>query len=366
MEEARRVPLALSTERVVLYTCGLTLLCLAQIKLVLNQRFGDWTVFWAAGATAGTQHLLNPHKHADWQAAHHIPLSPFVYLPGTAWFFLPFKHLSVVQGYAVNAAVMFALLICAGLICARIYALPKWFGVLAVLAWAPAIAGVTTGQISPLGLVLCAIAILALVERKPFLCGAAVGLLLYKPPYAIPFVLLLLVRREWRAVAVVAAGAVAWYAASVTATGGDVLWPAHYVDTLQAYFAPDFAFNGGKAVSIPALLLRAHTPLWIATAVALVILSSSVPFMMRRPILEAASMTPLVGLVANPHTWPYDVVLALPALFYLMKVLPESRRTPVICAMYLIAPLWFFTPILHFDVLAILCIGLLAYWWTIS
>jgi hypothetical protein len=364
--EARRVPLALSTERVVLYACGLTLLCLAQIKLVLNQHFGDWTVFWSAGATAGTEHLLNPHKHADWQAAHQLPLSPFVYLPGAAWLFLPFKHMSVLQSYGVNAAIMFAVLIVAGVICARIYTLPRWFAILAVLAWAPAIAGVTTGQISPLGLLLSALVILALVERRPLLAGAAAGLLLYKPPYAIPFLLLFIVRREWRAVAAAAAVAVVWYAASVTATGGDAAWPIHYARTVQAYFGPDFAFNGGKAVSIPALLLRAHAPLWIATAVALVVFFSAIPLLIRRPIAEAASMTPLLGLMANPHTWPYDVALALPALFYLMKRLPERRRTAIVCALYLIAPLWFFTPILQFDVLAIICIGLFAYWWTIS
>ncbi len=364
--EARRVPLALSTERVVLYACGLTLLCLAQIKLVLNQRFGDWTVFWAAGATVGTEHLLNAHKHADWQAAHHLPLSPFVYLPGAAWLFLPFKHLSVMQGYALNAAIMFGVLVVAGFICARIYALPKWFAVLAVLAWAPAIAGVTTGQIAPLGLLLSSLAILGIVEGSPWLAGLSAGLLLYKPPYAIPFLLLFVVRREWRSLAFAAATSVVWYAASVTATGGDAQWPIHYARTLQAYFAPDFAFNGGKAVSIPALLLHARAPLWVATAVALVIFFSAVPLLARRPLLEAASMTPLLGLVANPHTWPYDVALALPALFYLMKQLPERRRTTIVCVLYLIAPLWFLTPIFHFDVLAILCTGLFAYWWTIE
>ncbi len=363
---SRRVPIALSTERIVLYASFLTLICLAQIRLVLNQRFGDWTVFWSAGATAGTDHLLNPHKHADWQAAHHLPLSPFVYLPGTAWLFLPFKHVSELQGYALNAAIMFGVLVCAGLMCARIYALPKWFAVLATLAWAPAIAGVTTGQISPLGLLLSSLVILGVVERSPWLAGGCTGLLLYKPPYAIPFLLLFVVRREWRAAAVTAAIAIVWYAASVTATGGDVKWPIHYVQTVQAYFGPDFAFNGGKAVSIPALLLHAHAPLWIATLIAFLIFFSAIPLLARRPVLEAASMTPLLGLVANPHTWPYDVVLALPPVFYLMKQLPERTRTKIVCGIYLIAPLWFFTPILHFDVLAIFCTGLFAYWWTIQ
>jgi hypothetical protein len=178
--------------------------------------------------------------------------------------------------------------------------------------------------------------------------------------------LLLLARREWRALAVTAAFALVWYVASVTATAGDVQWPVHYVAALQTYFAPDFAFNRGKAVSIPALLLLARVPLPGAIAVALLILLSTVPLLRKRPLLEAASMTPLVGLVANPHTWPYDVVLLLPALFYLMTRLPQQRRTQLICALYLIAPLWFFTPILHFDVLAIVCIGLYAFWWSYS
>jgi hypothetical protein len=308
--------------------------------------------------------LLNPHKHADWQVAHHVPMTPFVYIPGTAWLFLPFKHLSLIEGYALNAALMFGVLICAGILCARIYGMPKWFGVLGVLAWAPSIAGVTTGQISPLGLLLSTLAILGLVQQSPLLAGAAVGLMLYKPPYAIPFILLLLVRRDWRALAIAGAFAVVWYAASVTATAGDVQWPVHYIAALQQYFAPDFAFNGGKAVSIPALLLLAHVPLWFAVLAGAIVLLSAIPLLLRRPLLEAASMTPLVGLVANPHTWPYDVVLAIPPIFYWMTRLPQQWRTKAVCALYVIAPLWFFTPILHFDVLAIVCIGLFAFWWS--
>lgn len=358
----RSVPLALSRERIVLYASVLLLLCLAQIRLVAAQRYGDWSAFWAAGSTAGTLQLLDPHLHADWQFAHHLEMTPFVYLPGAAWFFVPFKGLSLAAGYAINAALMFVVLICSGFLCARIYAMPKWFAVLAVLAWAPAIAGVATGQIAAIGLLLTLLVILGVVEDMPLLAGLAAGLLLYKPPYALPLLLLLLVRREWRALAVAAACAVVWYALSVLATAGDYAWPVHYARALQSYFGPDFAYNGAKAVSIPGLLLRAHAPVWLASLAGAAVLAAAIPLVRRRPALESASMIVLAGLVANPHTWPYDVALALPALFYLMTHLPARRRTVAMCAVYLLAPLWFFTPVFHFDVLAIICIGIAGYW----
>lgn len=356
------LPLAEQRDRAILYGGALLLLCLAQIRLVAAQKYGDWTAFWSAGWTAGTGQLLNPHRHADWQHAHHLDMTPFVYLPGTAWAFLPFRHVSIPAGYAINAALMFALLVWAGVIAARVYALPKWFSVLAVLAWAPAIAGVATGQISPLGLLLTLAFIAALTRGSPFGAGLAAGALLYKPPYAIPLLVLLLARREWRALAVSAVCAALWYALSVAATAGDFSWPAHYVATLQSYFAPDFAYNGAKAVSIPGLLLRAHAPVWLAAGAGAAILVAGAVLTARRPVLEAASIMPLVGLLANPHTWPYDVVLALPALFFLMTHAPPDRRMWIVYGSYIIAPLWFFSFVFHFDVLAIVCVAIAAYW----
>ena len=85
-------------------------------------------------------------------------------------------------------------------------------------------------------LLLCMLFILGLVRRQPILAGAAVGLLFFKPTDAVVFVLLLVIRREWRALAVVAAACVAWYIASVPASAGDWIWPYHYAAYLSAYY----------------------------------------------------------------------------------------------------------------------------------
>jgi hypothetical protein len=78
--------------------------------------------------------------------------------------------------------------------------------------------------------------------------------------------------------------------------------------------------------------------------------------------IEACSLALLAGLAASPHTLPYDLALALPAVFFLMTHMREPLRTRVICMLYLIAPLWLLSGILHFDVLAVICDGLAIAW----
>jgi len=78
--------------------------------------------------------------------------------------------------------------------------------------------------------------------------------------------------------------------------------------------------------------------------------------------LESASFAPLIAIAAGPHILPYDAVLAIPALLYIFTGAGEPFRTRFMVAFYLIAPVWFFTGYLHFDVLAVLCDGLVLAW----
>jgi hypothetical protein len=186
--------------------------------------------------------------------------------------------------------------------------------------------------------------------------------LLYKLPYALPFVALLAVRRNGRALLMVAACAVLWYFASVAATAGDWHWPAHYVSALQGYAAADARFNAEKAAGLPLLLLRAGVPQFTAMLCGAALFALALPLLARMPALEAASFTPLIGLAAGPHTLPYDLALILPALWYLMTHLTEPLRTRAVCTIYVLAPLWLLSGVVHFDVLALICEGLALAW----
>lgn len=355
-------PLRLSRERIVLYASVLIVLCLIQVRFVIAQHFGDWSAFWAAGATAGTPDLLDPQRHGAWLAAHHMLRTIFPYLPGAAWFWYPVRGLSLAAGYACSFALMALAAFGAAILAARAYPFPRLVAVMLTFAWAPVIAALATGQNSPLGLLLTMCAVTAAALQAPLAAGLAAGALLYKLPYAIPFVLLFAVRRDVRALAMVALCAIAWYFISVAATGGDWSWPSHYVSALHGYFGADFRYNADKSLSIPAMLMRVGVSPTLAFAAGAAIFAIALPLLARVPLLEAASFAPLIALASNSHTLPYDAALALPALFYLMTNAAEPLRTRLICALYLAAPLWLLSGVFHFDVLAVLCDGLALLW----
>lgn len=348
-------PLRISKDRAVLYGAFLILVCATQVRFVVAQGFGDWSAFWAAGATAGTPDLLNPHRHEAWQTAHHLLTTIFPYLPAAAWIFFPFKGLSLGAGYAANFAVMSALAAAAAVIAARVYAVQTQFALLMTFAWSPVMAALSTGQNSTLGLALTMCAILGITVESPIIAGLATGALLYKLPYALPFVVVFLLRKQWRALAVVSACAAVWYIASVGATAADWMWPQHYVAALDNYFAADAQHNAVKAIALPALLMRLGVGTPIAFAAGAALFAAALPAFARCSLLEAVSFAPLVGLAANPHTQPYDAVMAIPAVCFFATHAAEPLRTRVIVAFYVVAPLWMLSGVLRFDVLAVLC-----------
>jgi hypothetical protein len=54
--------------------------------------------------------------------------------------------------------------------------------------------------------------------------------------------------------------------------------------------------------------------------------------------------------------------MMLPALYFLMTRLREPLRTRLICAIYLVAPLWLLSGVFRFDVLALVCEGVCLVW----
>lgn len=355
-------PLRISAERVAMYAAALAALCLVQVRFVVEQNFGDWSAFWAAGSTAGTAQLLDPRLHAAWMHRHHLLATIFPYLPGAAWLLLPFKHLSLGEGYAANFAVMLLCAAGAAAIASRAFGLPRLSAFALAFAWAPLLAAPATGQNSPLALLLATAATAALIAGNETAAGLAAGALLYKWPYAAAFIALFVLRGQYRALAVSALCAAAWYAASVAATGGDWHWPLQYAGALHGYFAADARMNAEKAAGLPALLMRAGVPASAAILAGALLALAALPLLARAPLAQAAPASLLVALAAGPHTLPYDLALMLPAIWYFAARGQEPLRTRIICGIYLLAPLWLLSGVVHFDVLAPLCVGAALCW----
>ena len=133
---------------------------------------------------------------AQYQAANGLPPTPFVY---PAWVALPYVPLAALPydlAGALHVALMLAALVVAAVLGARVFAIPRAWAVLGTLAWAPAAAGVVSGQNTSVALLLVVGVAAALQAGRPVLAGILGGLLLYKPQLDVPIVLTL----AWRGV----------------------------------------------------------------------------------------------------------------------------------------------------------------------
>ena len=351
--------LRISPDRIWLYGSALAALNLVIAICVWVRGYADdWHVFFTAGSLVGSRALLDPFA---WQSAHHLITSPFVYTPGFAWFYVPFEHIPLLQGAIANGIVAVALGIVCAVIAAELYDIPRSLAILAVLAWAPIGAVILEDQNAMFGLLLVCIAIAGLVRKSSLITGIAVGLLFYKPQYALPWILLLLFRKEWRALAVTTCCAVVWYMLSFVATGMDAQWFQHWIAVIATYATTDFIHNADKTISIPGLLQHIGVPSLVAGAIGLALLVYLAYTLRNAAAIEAGSLITIAGLACSPHAWDYDAVLALPAIFSVLTHVAEQLRTRAIVTAYVIAPLWVFAHPLHFDTLAIVTIGALVF-----
>jgi len=355
-----RVPIRVSRERVVLYGSALFLFGLWQLvrNTLHDLSHADWSCFWVGGATVGTKTLLDPGLHYAFAHAHGLRAAIWPYVPAFAWLYAPAAHFSVLSGYIVNAAAMLAIAAYAGIILADVFEMPRWFGVIAVLAWAPVKVAALGGQNTALALLLVALALLFAKRESPVLLGTVIGALLYKPTIALPFIALLMTRREWRALLAVTGVAAVWYLLCVPATGGNWLWPQPYIAAVHAYYIPDFRANAPNAVSLPELLMRFGVPSVVALSVAVAIFIAALPRLAHVGLVAALSITSALAVGLSPHAWQYEPVILLPAVFYAMRALSDPLRTWLVVASYVIAVVSIFEiPGLSWDVFVVVVLA---------
>jgi hypothetical protein len=314
----------------------------------IAHRGGDWQVFVAAGARVGTRALLDP-PHA-WQA--------FFYLPGSAWALVPLASLPLALSFALNLVLMLGCAVAAGLVAARTYALPRVTAIATFALWAPVVyAAAIIGQNAPLGLLLAQLSIAGMASGSVALTAIPIGLLCYKPTYAIPLIAVLMLRGKWRELGVASAIAAVWYVLGVAATAGDWGWPAAWLRLLARFAGGDLGVNGAFAVGIPALLARTGAGVPLAVVVTALVAAAAAVAVRRATAAEAGSAACLAGLALSPHAWAYDATLALPMIGFTAAALDGPNRTRLLLALAIVGPLLFVSPQLHFDPLAVVVVG---------
>jgi alpha-1,2-mannosyltransferase len=159
---------------------------------------------------------------------------PYLYPPFVALIFAPLAALKIAAAFLIWVGISFILL--AG----SLYAISRQSGLsrdASIFYWVvgisllPAFVGLAQGQTSLLLLALMTMSVLALLNRQPALAGAALALALVKPPYVLPFLVVLLVSRQWKAMASFAVVAAALFAIPSAALGLSV--NSGYADTMR-------------------------------------------------------------------------------------------------------------------------------------
>jgi hypothetical protein len=267
-------------------------------------------------------------------------------------------------GIGINAVIVVAACILAGLLAARIFSFERRFAILAIFAWQPAVDSMQTAENGAVMMLLAFAAIYGIARSRPAIAGLCIGALLLKPTLAVGFLLLLILRRQWRSLAIAAAVGAGWYLLSVGATGGNWTWPVQYANLIGGYYSADFTAYIRASMTLPAILMRLHVHSGTAVLSGAVLLAIAAPMLAAtRNRLEAAGLAAVVGLAASPHAWGYDAALVLPALLYAIKTMADPGRTLIVALAYALA---LFQSILcitiAFNPLAIVVIGATLAW----
>ena len=211
------------------------------------------------------------------------------------------------------------------------------------LLWIPMAQTITGGQNAALTLLLLVAAYSATVRDRQALAGLALGLLLYKPQYALPFIGLLGLRRCWVTVAVACGVGVLMYASGGLCCGWD--WPVQMAGSLGGlYHQQERVVSGYSHIALTEVVdftvvlpmevagrtALAVTATWLArAAVALIVAllmwrwrdadTRSARFGLYWAVVAAAM------LLISPHTQYYEVaLLLLPLLLVLDHVLASG------------------------------------------
>lgn len=216
---------------------------------------GDFPAFYGAGsvvADGDLDELYNLERQAEAQAEllDDGGVLYFAYPPPVAAAYSVLTRLSYVSAYVVHTVLMAAAMAAAYWLVRPLLPSRRPDGVTVAavtLTFVPAFMAVTLGQNSAILILLVAASWRLARDGRDELAGLALGLLLYKPQYAVPLIGLHLVRGRWRLVGTSGLVALAWWLVGVAMLGW--AWTADWIDQVGDFTTLDAEVNGANAVS---------------------------------------------------------------------------------------------------------------------
>ena len=215
--------------------------------------------------------------------------------------------------------------------------------VIVALSFFPFIEGMQSGQNHWLTLLLMSAIIVCMFKEKWYPAGALAGLLIYKPQFALGFVIIWLVWRNFKALAAFAAVAVIWVGGFVLANGFDLFhvylqmsqifmrlpyipgFPNYLLVTFYGLLTSFFPQSSQSVLSLLSNLLLLISAIGLA---GLAYRQMNFSLHDRIPTLVAALVFPLL---ATPYALLHDMVILIPA-YVLWSVYSNTRNFTITSA----------------------------------
>ncbi len=243
----------------------------------------------------------------------------------------------------------------------------RWLAVcLLVLSFHPIARTMLGGQNTPLTLVLLTGVFAGLHHRHSALAGVCLGLLSYKPQFALFIGLVVLGQQRWRVAVWAIAIGLAHYVVAGVVCGFD--WPWAMLDALAIYQPLEAASSYYTHIAILPVCNHSLPAPWnhlvAATAITAVIGLFVVAVLRARhsdKLVFGAAVC--VTMLISPHLQFYDVgVLVLPVLIGLDDLCargqqPSESLRGLLCAGYLAFPIYAFSHMLGFQPLILWPLG---------
>lgn len=303
---------------------------------------GDYPAFYTAGKLVVSDQRDDMYDFALQQKTQQQYQPPgddgwlfFPYPPYVALAYAPLTLLPYEWSYALYAVLGFgALVLALHLVRPMLAIVDRHFGVCVIgaLAFYPVYRGITGGQNTALTLLLIAWAWRASRDGHQVAAGLSLGLLLYKPQFALPLIGLQLLARRYRTVAAAAGvGAAGWIASAALIGPG---WVTTWWRQVDRFSAIDDEVNRHNVISWPSLSRAALGTAAPGFALALATAAIAV-WIWRRGVPAgawqmAATMPAL--LLLSPHALFYDAGLLVISLGFLLST---GGRAPAIAAIAL-------------------------------
>jgi len=283
---------------------------------------------------------------------------PNLYGPQVALFFLPLARfpfpVAARLWVAISLLLFFACVYSIWKSCPTLRSHPKMV-VLCTLAFPPLFHFVVRAQLSALVLACFTVAFLAFRANRPWLAGAALGLLVFKPQFLLAIPLVLLLSRAWKPLVGLLVTALAELAAALIYFGPAVmhayfntLWHlSRVLDAVELSLAP---IQMHSLRSFWSLLISGPLTPWPQTALALYVLSSIVIVIIAAlvwkssaPLALRFSALTLAAVLANPHLFIYDLLVLGPVFLLLTDwtlTNPSSSALRVVLYLAFVLPLF--------------------------